>query len=74
MFCSEANIAEFQLMETERLAFIVLFSDGEYVVGIIVQRELECGLSNRTRQGAGSILQSSNRLKCIRKAASPEAA
>ena len=48
MFCSEANIAEFQLMETERLAFIVLFSDGEYVVGIIVQRELECGLSNRT--------------------------
>ena len=47
MFCSEANIAEFQLMEMERLTFI-LFSDGEYVAGIIVQRELECGLSNRT--------------------------
>jgi hypothetical protein len=37
-------------------------------------RKHECGLSNRTLQGAGSILQSSNhRLECIRKAASPEA-
>jgi hypothetical protein len=73
MFCSEADI-EFQLQTPWMHELGKLYSD-KICSSHIAEREPECGLSNRTHWGAGSILQSSNhRLKCIRKAASSEAA